>query len=1300
MKKANFTIIHVLLLFVALQIGNVKAQTPTLTFPTPLAEYSPGQAIDFDVDLYSNGLIDQLCAVRYYIYKDDMTTPIASVTPYGTISYTVRSQGSSFVTNTITEGQGFIEVDALDDILQAFTLGIFDNYCIDRDRPINIDMSLNTPGNYRFKIDIISCANQGISTGTSFTAINCDGLLHTDFVADTCTSPVILNTYSLDFKVCGSANIARQSGPTTCKAGDLVQIVYSLGAFDNDIDASQIPSWLSYSIDNVNHTLTLNGTAPVANGNQLYTFTITTQSSINPATCATASITENITIVAPQVVYSVINPSYSTGDDISTSALVFSNGFVDKLCGVRYAIYKDNSAIPIDSVSHYGTVTYTVRGQGSDLITTPIKAGQGYIEVVALSDTLKAFTLGIFDNYCINRNRPIEIAMNFNVPGNYRFEAEIVSCDNTGTSTGTSFTDQSCGGTLHYDLVAVECQNPVVLSEDMVETTVCGEAEITFLSGLTNYNPGDSIELVYSLGDYDDAINASQLPTWLAYSIDNVAHTLTIKGIAPASNGVSTNSFTLTTASTINPATCPTASLVQSIVITAPLVTYSPIDVMYNTSENISTSALVYSNGLVDELCGVRYAIYKDSSATPIDSVSHYGTVTYTVRGEGSALITTPIKAGQGYIEIIALNDTLQAFTLGIFDNYCINRNRPIEIAMNFSVPGNYRFEAEIVSCENTGTSIGTSFTDQSCGGILHYDSVAVECQNPVVLTAEEVETTICGEAEITYASGDLVYFPGQPIEIVYNVGDYDDGIDAASLPAWLGFSADTSNNTITITGTAPAYDALTPSYSIVLTTTSTENPATCPTATTNLIIQIIQGPEIEYTSIDSVYNVGDSINTTARIYSHGYVDELAALHYNIYRNATLINQVDDYGHMEYKVRVTGTTYDTTSIETGSGFITMTQANDTLVAFTLGIFDNSCVNRNRPVDFFATFDMPGEYVFNTELVSCANQGTPLGTSFVAENCDNLVHYDSVSENCLGPEMLFAETIGFTVCGESEIAYVSGSDTYCEGTQIDLVYHVGDFDDGINASSLPSWLSYTANTSNHTVSLHGTVPEYDPLNYTYSITLSTTSSENPVSCPTASLIQAITVKESFRDTITEVICEGDSIAYIYGSYNTTGIYINTYTASNGCDSVVVLDLTVNPPLYSEFTEVTENTTYTWNSVTYNSTGDYTQTLTSTITGCDSIVTLHLTITAGIDELNNAVVSVYPNPTNNFVYVETATKTGSQCLIEVHDVYGRIINSEEITNNKTRIDLSEIASGVYFLKVIDGEKIIGTAIVTKQ
>ena len=84
------------------------------------------------------------------------------------------------------------------------------------------------------------------------------------------------------------------------------------------------------------------------------------------------------------------------------------------------------------------------------------------------------------------------------------------------------------------------------------------------------------------------------------------------------------------------------------------------------------------------------------------------------------------------------------------------------------------------------------------------------------------------------------------------------------------------------------------------------------------------------------------------------------------------------------------------------------------------------------------------------------------------------------------------------------------------------------------------------------------------------------------------------------------------------YEASGDYTQTFTAANGCDSVVTLHLTIDQPVENSF-EATACETYTWNGQTYDESGDYTQTLTAA-NGCDSVVTLHLTInksTTGVD-----------------------------------------------------------------------------------
>jgi len=77
-----------------------------------------------------------------------------------------------------------------------------------------------------------------------------------------------------------------------------------------------------------------------------------------------------------------------------------------------------------------------------------------------------------------------------------------------------------------------------------------------------------------------------------------------------------------------------------------------------------------------------------------------------------------------------------------------------------------------------------------------------------------------------------------------------------------------------------------------------------------------------------------------------------------------------------------------------------------------------------------------------------------------------------------------------------------------------------------------------------------------------------------------------------------------------TYSTSGTYYDTLTNVVGCDSVVTLHLTVNSSNTGDTTAVSCDI-FDWYGTTYTSSGDYTQTFTSA-NGCDSMVTLHLTV----------------------------------------------------------------------------------------
>jgi Leucine-rich repeat (LRR) protein len=95
----------------------------------------------------------------------------------------------------------------------------------------------------------------------------------------------------------------------------------------------------------------------------------------------------------------------------------------------------------------------------------------------------------------------------------------------------------------------------------------------------------------------------------------------------------------------------------------------------------------------------------------------------------------------------------------------------------------------------------------------------------------------------------------------------------------------------------------------------------------------------------------------------------------------------------------------------------------------------------------------------------------------------------------------------------------------------------------------------------------------------------------------------------------VILSANCTGYTLGNYThfSSGDYIDTLHSVGGCDSIVHLHLTL-PALVITYDTATNSgcsNTYTLGSNTYFSSGDYMDTLHS-VGGCDSVVSLHLTI----------------------------------------------------------------------------------------
>ncbi|HLP54932.1 MAG TPA: T9SS type A sorting domain-containing protein [Fluviicola sp.] len=121
-------------------------------------------------------------------------------------------------------------------------------------------------------------------------------------------------------------------------------------------------------------------------------------------------------------------------------------------------------------------------------------------------------------------------------------------------------------------------------------------------------------------------------------------------------------------------------------------------------------------------------------------------------------------------------------------------------------------------------------------------------------------------------------------------------------------------------------------------------------------------------------------------------------------------------------------------------------------------------------------------------------------------------------------------------------------------------------------------------------------------------------QNMYGCDSTVMLNLTILNES-ATTIPVSVCGSYTWPQNNQTYTTSGQHAVTLTNMLGCDSTVTLDLTILPATGSSVNAL-ECISYTWpqNNQTYTSSGQYTDTLANAF-GCDSIITLNLTILNG-------------------------------------------------------------------------------------
>jgi hypothetical protein len=103
-----------------------------------------------------------------------------------------------------------------------------------------------------------------------------------------------------------------------------------------------------------------------------------------------------------------------------------------------------------------------------------------------------------------------------------------------------------------------------------------------------------------------------------------------------------------------------------------------------------------------------------------------------------------------------------------------------------------------------------------------------------------------------------------------------------------------------------------------------------------------------------------------------------------------------------------------------------------------------------------------------------------------------------------------------------------------------------------------------------------------------------------------------VNPIYHITEQKAICNGDSLLWQGNYYKTDGTYYNNLSTKAGCDSIRELKLSVNPTYsYSENKTICNGETFFWHGKNYNTQHLFYDSL-LTKTGCDSIFELNLTV----------------------------------------------------------------------------------------
>ncbi|MGM9795671.1 MAG: fibronectin type III domain-containing protein [Candidatus Aphodosoma sp.] len=188
---------------------------------------------------------------------------------------------------------------------------------------------------------------------------------------------------------------------------------------------------------------------------------------------------------------------------------------------------------------------------------------------------------------------------------------------------------------------------------------------------------------------------------------------------------------------------------------------------------------------------------------------------------------------------------------------------------------------------------------------------------------------------------------------------------------------------------------------------------------------------------------------------------------------------------------------------------------------------------------------------------------------------------------------------------------------------------------------------------------------------------------------------LVVTDPTRTVVNDYVCEGDD--YNGNGFNLTGVTADTIAELTlqtyaGCDSIIELHLTLIPAVYDTiYASINPGETYEFANNTYTQAGEYEGRFYTSEYGCDSLVTLILSVGTSVESSYALPIVVAPNPVlggqSTFVTREWTADEQNGMRVEVLNSVGQVV--EIFTPSTFPIEVGGIyTSGVYYIRITSG------------